>query len=86
MCILGRALGSLQPLRLGSLNEGPHWQRWQRDRGRETPCQLFLAAAPLTLGCLPGGNPHEDRTETVYTGPSIGPAIGQVPTTPLWNE
>lgn len=29
---------------------------------------------------------QEDRTETVYPGPSIGPAVGQVPTTQLWNE
>lgn len=43
-----------------------------------------MSAVPLTPGCLPDGDPHEDSTETVYLGPSMGPVRGSVPTTQLW--
>lgn len=89
MCILERTLESWQPLRHSSLTkrirvaELAEVAERVKDERHYICCSWKLSSStglPTRL-C-----PHEDQTETVYPGPTMGPATGQVHTQHPWSE
>ena len=76
MCIPGRSLESLQPLRHSKLTE--------RTRLAEVAEKVEKERSHVSCSWQPSSDtglptrlcPHEDRTETIYPGPSMGPAAG----------